>query len=270
MNAQQVLQSDILDIIFDGKNKEYGAYDLRKTYPRRMAFAMGSMLIFAALMFAGFFMSNGKDVIHNPQVITEYILEDIPPVEPPAPELPPPPPPPPAQQVNTRIYTPPVIVAEVSEDERPPEMEELEHAVIGTENIHSDIYTDVVAPPVETSGKGIIEEPVRKEEDAVFRKVEIESDFEGGPAAWARFLNRNLRYPQDAADNEIQGPVVVQFIVDQEGNISNVEAISGPEEFKQEAIRVIKKSGKWTPAIQNGRKVKSYKKQPIVFRLDIE
>jgi periplasmic protein TonB len=270
MNAQQVLQSDILDIIFDGKNKAYGAYDLRKSYPRRIAYAMGSMLMLTALMYAGFLLANGKEQIHNPQVIAEYILEDIPPVEPPAPELPPPPPPPPVPQMNTRIYTAPVLVAEVPENERPPEMEELEHAAIGTQHIQSDFYSDVVAPPVETTGKGIIEAPVRTEEDAVFHKVEIESEFEGGPAAWARFLNRNLRYPQDAADNLIQGQVIVQFIVDQEGNISNVEAISGPDELKQEAIRVIKKSGKWTAAIQNGRKVKSYKKQPIVFRLAIE
>jgi protein TonB len=60
---------------------------------------------------------------------------------------------------------------------------------------------------------------------------------------------------------------VVQFIVDKEGMVSDVQAISGPEELRKEAERVIKKSGKWTPAVQNGRQVKSYKKQPIVFQL---
>ena len=63
-------------------------------------------------------------------------------------------------------------------------------------------------------------------------------------------------------DNEIQGAVVVQFIVDKGGMVSDVEAISGPQELRDEAVRVIKKSGKWTPAVQNGRQVKSYKKQP--------
>ena len=71
-------------------------------------------------------------------------------------------------------------------------------------------------------------------------------------------------------NNEIQGTVVVQFIVDKEGNVSDVEAISGPNELREEAVRVIKKSGKWTPAIQNGRQVKSYKKQPIKFRLEAQ
>ena len=89
-------------------------------------------------------------------------------------------------------------------------------------------------------------------------------------AAWSRFLNKYLRYPQEAQDQGVQGMVVVQFIVDREGNVSDVEAVSGPMELRAEAVRVIKKSGKWTPAIQNGNKVRSYKKQPIVFRLASE
>jgi protein TonB len=73
-------------------------------------------------------------------------------------------------------------------------------------------------------------------------------------------------------NNEILGTVVVQFIVDKEGNVSDVSAISGPSEggLRDEAVRVIKKSGKWTPAVQNGRQVKSYKKQPIVFKLEAQ
>jgi len=100
--------------------------------------------------------------------------------------------------------------------------------------------------------------------------VEIESDYPGGASAWQRYLNKNLRYPQEAIDGEIQGTVVVQFIVDKAGNVSDVDAISGPKELRDEAVRVIKKSGSWTPAVQNGRQVKSYKKQPIVFRLETQ
>lgn len=106
--------------------------------------------------------------------------------------------------------------------------------------------------------------------DKTFTRVEIESEYPGGAAAWHRFLNRNLRYPQEAIDNEIQGTVVVQFIVDKAGNVSDVEAISGPKELKAESILMIRKSGQWTPAVQNGRQVRSYKKQPIVFRLESE
>lgn len=102
--------------------------------------------------------------------------------------------------------------------------------------------------------------------------MEIESSYPGGASAWSRYLNKTLKYPQEAQDNEIQGTIIVQFIVDKEGNVSDVEAVSGPSTggLRDEAVRVIKKSGKWEPAIQNGRKVKSYKKQPITFRLEVE
>ena len=98
----------------------------------------------------------------------------------------------------------------------------------------------------------------------------IEAEYPGGAAAWQRFLNKNLRYPEEAIDNEIQGSVVVQFVVDEEGNVSDVEAASGPQALSAEAVRVIKKSGKWTPAIQNGRYVKSIKRQPFIICLEEE
>ena len=106
-------------------------------------------------------------------------------------------------------------------------------------------------------------------DDKVLSKVEIESAYPGGLDAWAKYMNRKFSYPVDAQLREIQGIVIVQFIVDKEGNVSDVEAVSGPREggLREEAVRVIRKSGKWMPAIQNGRPVKSYKKQPIIFRL---
>ena len=107
-------------------------------------------------------------------------------------------------------------------------------------------------------------------DDTIWSKVEIEAEYPGGPAAWMRFLNRNLRVPQDIIDNELLGTVVVQFVVDEEGNVSNIEGVSGKDALCAEAVRVIKKSGKWTPAIQNGRVVKSLKKQPFVICFEEE
>ena len=105
--------------------------------------------------------------------------------------------------------------------------------------------------------------------EEIFTKVEIEPEYPGGPGAWMRYLNKTFRYPQEAQENEIQGTVVVQFIVDKEGNVSDVEAVSGPKngELRDEACRLIKMSGKWNPAIQTFRIVKAYKRQPITFRL---
>ena len=157
---------------------------------------------------------------------------------------------------------------QVKQDEKPPEVQTLENTKIGNMNQEGVKDDEIVAPP---GDKGtVIETPKKEEEDwnRTFTKVEIESQYPGGMAAWARFLHKNLNYPQEAADMDIQGTVLVQFVVDKEGNVSDVTAVSGPQELRAEAVRVIKKSGKWTPAVQNGRQVKSYKSQPVGFRLN--
>ena len=107
-----------------------------------------------------------------------------------------------------------------------------------------------------------------KDLDRVQKKVEIESKFPGGERGWINFLQENITYPKKAVRKKIQGTVVLQFIVDRDGTVSDIEAISGPEELQQGAIDVLKKTPNWIPATQGGRKVKSYKKQPIVFRIE--
>jgi protein TonB len=277
MEVNKILNADVLDIIFEGRNKEYGAYQLRKTYNKRLTIALISMAALCVLMFGGYFLSNalGNDdtvkKLNAQDVQLEEVKQEEKREEPPPP---PPPKPPDPPKVEMTKFTPPKIVKdeEVKEEEKPPEVEKLEETKIDVVNQEGVKDEGIVAPPVEDAGKGVVEAPKKVEEDwdKTFTKVEIESDYPGGAAAWQRYLNRNLRYPQEAIDNEIQGTIVVQFIVDKEGVVSDVEAISGPKELRDEAVRVIKKSGKWTPAVQNGRQVKSYKKQPIVFRLETQ
>jgi len=98
-------------------------------------------------------------------------------------------------------------------------------------------------------------------------QAEIQPAFPGGAMSFKRYLDRNLRYPYDAVWKGIPDTVVVQFIVARDGTISNIEAISGPATggFREEAVRVIKKSGKWVPAIVDGRQTSCAAKQPIIF-----
>jgi protein TonB len=277
MEVNKILSADVLDLIFEGKNKEYGAYELRKTYNKRLTTALIGMLLLVGLLLLGYFISNkiSADADKEVMVVQDVQLEEVKQEERQEPPPPPPPPKPPdPPKVEMAKFTPPKIVKdeEVKEDEKPPEVEKLEEVKIGTVNQEGVKDLGIVAPPVEDAGKGVVEAPKKVEEDwdKTFTKVEIESSYPGGAAAWTRYLLKTLRYPQEAQDNEVQGTVVVQFIVDKGGMVSNVEAISGPQELRDEAVRVIKKSGQWTPAVQNGRQVKSYKKQPIVFRLEIE
>jgi TonB family protein len=104
--------------------------------------------------------------------------------------------------------------------------------------------------------------------NTVATKVEIESYFPGGPHAWLQFLNDHLTYPNKAVRKKIEGTVLLQFIVDKEGNVSDLKALSGDPILQEAALKAMKDSPRWKPAIQNGRIVKSYKKQPIVFRLE--
>lgn len=279
METKNILNADVLDILFDGRNKEYGAYDLRRTYNKRMVASITVMLSSVCIVSMSFAFAGKKtddDKIYMTKDI-ELASVETPkkPIETPPPPVPKPPAPPEHVDLKTIKNTAYDIVADdkVPENEKPPQVDDLENAVIGTFNKDGDQPDGtVIAPPGDPNGSTGVTNITREPEETndPLMKVEIESEYPGGITAWQRFLNRNLHYPQDAVDNEIQGTVVVQFIVDKEGNVSDVEAVSGPPELKAEAVRVIKKSGKWTPAIQNGRKVKSYKKQPIGFRISAE
>jgi periplasmic protein TonB len=124
-------------------------------------------------------------------------------------------------------------------------------------------------PPASTGQAGnVVDEPKKADGDDRFIPIEKEAEFPGGLVAWARFLHRTLRYPDQAIDKGIQGTVLVQFVVDVNGNISDVTAVSGPEDggLREEAMRVIRSSGKWVPALQNGRSVRAYRRQPVVFQ----
>ena len=99
-------------------------------------------------------------------------------------------------------------------------------------------------------------------------KVEIESEFPGGIQGWNRFLSSTLVYPKKAIKKNIQGQVVARFIVEKDGSLSDIEIVSGPKELWPAVLDVLKQSPNWKPAVQNGKKVKSYKMQPFNFRLE--
>ncbi len=275
MDSNKILSADILDIIFEGRNKEYGAYDLRKTYNKRLKKSLLASATFCGLLFGGYLLANNITSKNSKEMaIKDYILDNLKNDEP-KPEIPVKPiKPPEPVKMDMKKFTTITIVKDdqVKEDERPPENDKLDDTKIGLLNQDGEKNDDIVAPPIGDEGKGIVETPKKPEEDyeKIFVSVQIESEYPGGNAAWMRYLNKYIRYPQEAIDNEIEGTVLVQFIVDKEGNVSNVEAVSGPNELKEEAVRVIKKSGQWKPAIQNGRQVKSYKKQSVVFRFQHE
>lgn len=270
MEINKIPQADLLDILFEGRNKAYGAYDLRKTYNRRLAKALAVTGSLCLLLIGGYTLAGklGKSHTPPPVFVGDVSLIDV--AKEKRVELPPPSKMP-VQKIATVPFTPPRIVKEVLPDEAPPTQEILADTRIGNVIQKGIPDGEMVAPPTSDGKRGIIEAPQQRDNpDTIFTKVEIESGYGEGPEGWKRFLIKNFRIPEEAIAKEIQGTVVVEFIVDKKGNVSNVQAISGPAELNAEAVRVIKKSGKWTPAIQNGREVNSYKRQPITIQTQTE
>jgi protein TonB len=107
--------------------------------------------------------------------------------------------------------------------------------------------------------------------DTTSAKMSMEAHYPGGKPAWLKFLNKTLRYPDDAVNNEIMGNIVVQFQVDEQGNTSDIHAISGPKKggLRDEAVRVVTASGKWEPQLEKGVKVTSVHKETISFKLEV-
>lgn len=272
MEKQNILTADVLDILFDGRNKDYGAYDLRKTYNRRMYKALASVFLFAGLCYGGYVLANNaREKNSGLRIGGDVILIDPPP---PPTELPPPVEPvkPKKIDIETVKITPPKIVDdnEVKPEDALPENENVIDQKIGLVN-KEGVDGDIIRPISDGEKNGLIEAPKKiDEEPEIFMKVEIEAQYPGGFAAWARYLTKNLEknIPQEAIDANISGTVEVMFVVDETGTVSNVEAVSGPAELRDAAVAVIKKSGKWEPGIQNSKKVKSYKRQPITIKLE--
>ena len=105
---------------------------------------------------------------------------------------------------------------------------------------------------------------------APLKKVEVQADFPGGVNGWKAYLTKNLKYPDEAVNNEVQGEVIVQFVVNTDGSLSDVHAISGPNRLRAESVRVVKESGYWIPAKDQGVTVASIKKQPIDYKLEVK
>ena len=270
MEINKILSADILDIIFEGKNKEYGAYELRKTYNDRIkkAILFTGAVVLLVVLGSVFATIIGKNKVEQLDVVDTQ-MADIKKAEPAPPPPPPPPPkPPPPPEINQIKFTPPKIVKdeEVKADEKIEEIKE--DQVISTKTVESENKVAIVQAPVEDKGTQITEAPKSDDEDKIFTKVENEAVFPGGQAAWIRFLQKNLNASVPNDNNAPTGTykVIVKFIVSKDGSISDVQAESkNGYGMEEEAVKVIKKGPKWTPALQNGRNVNAYRRQPITF-----
>lgn len=267
METNKILNADILDIIFDGKNKQYGAYELRKTYNSRLTKALLLTAAFALLIFLASVLANvvGKKSGQDLEVLDTQMAEvkkDVPPPPPPPPPPPQQPPPPPVNQIK---FTPPKIVKD--EEVKPEEkIEEIDKQKISDVTIKSDVQEEV--KPVEIDNSNAQAVVKTDNEDQVFTKVENEAEFPGGNGAWARYLEKALSGFNPADNGAAPGKyqVIVRFIVSKDGSISDVQPeTSFGSGMEEQAVKCIRNGPRWKPALQNGRNVNAYRRQPVTF-----
>lgn len=276
MDSGKILKTDFLDILFDNRNKSYGAYELRKHYDRRVR---NSILITASIFLAiigSYLIYNGmkaNEPTENKKPIVEDIkLEDV--KLPDDPKTPPPPPPPPAPPPPVKPsvqFTPPVIKKddEVKAEEEPPKIEEIKDKAVSTKTVEGD--PNGIDPGLisDSKGTGVVEAPPPPPKEEIFTFVEQPPTFPGGDEALAKYLSNNIRYPHLATENGISGTVFVSFVVDSEGQIKDVKTVGAAKGggLEDEAVRVVKKMPKWKPGKQNGRQVSVQFNLPIRFTL---
>lgn len=273
MEVNKILSSDFLDILFDGRNKDYGAYELRKNYQRRLTTALLITAGFALLIFISVIVGRSVSNSDKSKVkVSDVTLADIKQEEPQ--KIEPPPPPPPKQEppkIEITKFTPPKIVEDEKFDEKQEVKEQEEITNVGKIDQEGIKDPEVVNPPKVEEETKVVEAP-KEDENQVFTKVEVEAQFPGGEGKWNQYVQRAVeKNIDDLVDDGQAGTCEVQFIVDKEGNVSNVEALSMKgSKLAEVAVNAIKRGPKWIPAIQNGRQVKAWRRQKITFRLPDE
>jgi len=268
-----ILKPEWIDVVFTGRNKAYGAYELRKDNPRHTnrALVIG-VVLFVFLISLKTIINKLEGFIPKAQEkvkVTDVVLQPPPPVDQ-TKKPPPPPPEPPKPKVDQVRFPPPVVKPdnEVREKE-PPTVKELQVADPGQKDQKGDPNADIrIDEPV---GNSDIKQVVEADPNQIFTSVEQVPEFPGGLDKFGAYLGKAIRYPAVARENGTQGRVIVTFVVEKDGSLTDIKVTRGiGSGCDEEAVRVLKNSPKWKPGIQNGRPVRVQYSVPISFTLASE
>lgn len=272
MTNREILKADLLDILFENRNKDYGAYALRRGYDKRLFIALGAAMS-VILLFLLMGVNNKKSTTYSSTERKKNIVEITEikmPVEKPKEQVKEQPKPKvqskPVQKVATEKFTSKIeIKPDNKVKEQIPEMAILENKVISDKKEigkPDDGIPKEMKKPVETGdGNAVTGTEVKNE----FKPDERNPEFPGGPEALKRFLASNLQTPSDLEDGE-KKTVLIRFKVDKDGAVNTFEIVtSGGGEFDREVVRVCKRMPRWTPAVQNGMNVPVSYVLPVTF-----
>ncbi|MDD6506843.1 MAG: TonB family protein [Prevotellaceae bacterium] len=276
MSKIDLISHDWVDLVFEGRNQAYGAYKLRKGTTKRNIIAIIAVIV---LLVIGFVILTVKNIVDEQRAkvaitqVTELTALNQPKkkaeVKQKKVEVIP-------EKVVERVkssikFTAPIIKKdeEVKPEDEIKTQDQLNESktaigtfdVKGNDDANGEVLKakEVIAQP---------EPPKHEEESKVFDIVEQMPSFPGGPAALMKFLSENIKYPVVAQENGVQGRVVVAFVVERDGSITDVHIARGVDpSLDKEAVRVVKSMPKWTPGKQNGSAVRVKFNVPVAFRL---
>lgn len=265
-----ILKQEWIDVVFSSRNKAYGAYELRRDNSKNTVKALViAIVLFVFIISLPTIINKIKGLIPKPDQkvkITDVVLLPPPPVDQ-TKKPPPPPPEPPKPKVDQVRFPPPVVKPdnEVREKE-PPTVKELQVADPGQKDQKGDPNADIrIDEPV---GNSDIKQVVEADPNQIFTSVEQVPEFPGGLDKFGAYLGKSIRYPAVARENGTQGRVIVTFVVEKDGSLTDIKVTRGiGSGCDEEAVRVLKNSPKWKPGIQNGRPVRVQYSVPISFTL---
>ncbi len=253
MDNQRV--ESLEEMVFKTRNKEYGAYVLRKKYKKytTIALLIGIFTILAAVAYPviAAYINKSRLVIEDKTVGAELLnipKEELPP--------PPPPPPPPPDVVQQQRFVAPVVTTDsvettmVSQDE------------LSTKPTEAPAAEEI---KVEEGKEQVIQQEAPKE---IFTVVEEQPGYPGGDESRIKYLQENIKYPDEAKELGVQGKVFVTFVVEVDGSITDVRVLRGiGAGCDEEAIRVVRNMPRWVPGKQRGVPVRVQFNLPIKFTL---
>jgi periplasmic protein TonB len=267
---------DMLDIVFQNRNRAYGAYQLRREYPQYMGKALITGIALIVLAFAGPLIYAKVAGAFERAKPVDVVAEMGPPPDI-DPNTPPPPPPPPVvtppPPVRTTVaFVPPVVKKDVEVvEEKQQDIEELKENKADISTTTKEGTPDAAPAEPEAAELKVVEAPKPPPvvDDEVHDYVEKPPSFPGGEAELLKFLNQNIKYPALAKESNIQGRVILSFIVNKKGDIEDVKVIKDINGgCGKEAMRVVNSMPKWNVGEQNGHAVKVRYTLPVLFRLE--
>jgi protein TonB len=255
-----LLRKQWLEIVFEGRNKVYGAYQLRKQNPKTtMKALLIGALIFTFLLSTPLLARLIPDKSEDDSALDKKIVTiKLPPKKEQPKDLPPPPPPPP--KVDQVKFVKPVVAKAEEVVEEPPKITEIVDKKLGSETIKGDPDAPLTVEPVGNGPADVVED------NTIYNTagIEVKPDFPGGLEKFYKYVGNNYKIPDE---DGLKGKVFVTFVVEKDGTLTDIKVIRDIGfGTGKEAIRVLRNSPRWNPGEQNGKKVRVLYSLPITIQ----